>query len=253
MGGRARVGTSGWSYPHWRDGVFYPQGLPARDWLPFYARHFDTVEVNASFYRLPRREVFEAWHDLTPEGFCFAVKASRYLTHIRRLNGIEEPLKRLRENAQGLGPKLGPLLFQLPPSLPYGRERLAHLLTALQGHPAESGPRAALEVRNPTWLCPECYDLLSDAGVALCFSDWPDLKVEAPATAGFLFLRRHGPQALYASKYPEEQLRQEARRIRGWLDQGKEVFIYFNNDAHGWATEDARTLLNLLERQEDLP
>lgn len=243
---KAFVGTSGWSYPHWGDGVFYPKGLHSGDWLSFYAQHFTTVEINFSFYRLPKKEIFEGWREKTPSGFCFAVKASRFLTHVRRLAQPEEPLRRLWQNAQGLGSKLGPLLFQLPPSLPYGKERLAHFLRVLSEQRSGVRFRAALEVRNATWLSAECYDLLSAAEVALCFSDWPDLKVEEPVTASFLFIRRHGPEVLYASKYSEEQLRQEVHRIRYWLDRGKDVYIYFNNDANGWAVEDARTLAQLL-------
>ena len=247
--GKVWVGTSGWSYAHWAGGVFYPKGLRPTDWLPFYAQHFGTVEINFSFYRLPRREVFEAWRDKTPPGFCFAVKASRFVTHLKRLIKIEEPLRRLWTNAQGLGEKLGPLLFQLPPFLPYEKERLEDFLEILSREVAQGSCRAALEVRNATWLSAECYNLLSAAGVALCFSDWPDLAVEGPATADFLFIRRHGPQQLYASEYSVEELRREARRVQGWLHEGKEVFIYFNNDARGWAPNNARTLIQMLQEE----
>ncbi len=243
----AFVGTSGWSYPHWGDGVFYPLGLRSGEWLPFYARHFGTVEINSSFYRLPKREVFEAWREKTPSGFCFAVKASRFLTHVKKLDQAEEPLQRLLSNAQGLAEKLGPLLFQLPPSLPYAKERLASFLEVLSYREGPGRIRAALEVRNATWLCSECYDLLAAAEIALCFSDWPGLKVEDPVTAGFLFIRRHGPHELYASKYTEGQLRSEANRTENWVSRGKDVFIYFNNDANAWAVEDARTLNRLLQ------
>ena len=224
---RAFVGTSGWSYPHWGGGLFYPQGLRSGDWLSFYAQHFATVEINSSFYRLPKREVFEAWREKTPAGFCFAVKASRFLTHIKKLDQAEEPIRRLLGSAQGLESKLGPLLFQLSPSLIYEKERLVSFLEALCHPRAEGQFRAVLEVRNATWLRAECYELLSAAEVALCFSDWPDVKVEEPVTASFLFVRRHGPQELYASKYPEEQLRREAHRIRYWLDRGKDVYSLF--------------------------
>ena len=243
---RAFVGTSGWSYPHWGGGLFYPQSLRSGDWLSFYAQHFASVEINSSFYRLPKRDVFEAWRKKTPSGFCFAVKASRFLTHVKKLNQAEEPIRRLLGSAQGLESKLGPLLFQLPPSLSYEKERLVSFLHALSHQRAEGLFRAALEVRNATWLRAECYELLSAAEVALCFSDWPDLRVEEPVTASFLFVRRHGPHELYASKYPEEQLRREAHRIRYWLDRGKDVYVYFNNDANGWAVEDARSLAQAL-------
>ena len=246
---RAFVGTSGWSYPHWGDGVFYPQGLRSGEWLSFYAQHFATVEINSSFYRLPKKAIFESWREKTPSGFCFAVKASRFLTHVKRLNRTEEPLRRLLGSAQDLESKLGPLLFQVPPSLSYEKERLVSFLEALSHQRTEGRFRAALEVRHASWLHSECYELLSAAEVALCFSDWPNVKVEEPVTASFLFVRRHGPQELYASKYPEEQLRREAHRIRYWLDRGKDLYVYFNNDANGWAVEDARALTQAL--QED--
>jgi len=245
--GQSYVGTSGWSYPHWGQGVFYPPGLRPGEWLSFYARHFSTVEINSSFYRLPRKEVFETWRELTPSGFCFALKASRFLTHVKKLTQAEEPVRRLLENAQDLKEKLGPLLFQLPPSLPYAREKLVGFLEVLSHRKGRGRLQAALEPRHATWLCSECHDLLAAAGIALCFSDWPGLKVEEPVTADFLYIRRHGPHELYASKYTDQRLRQEARRIGHWVGRGKDVFVYFNNDANGWAIKDARTLTQLLK------
>jgi len=248
---RAFIGTSGWSYAHWGEGVFYPKGLRPSEWLSFYARSFSTVEINSSFYRLPRREVFEAWREKTPSGFLFAVKASRFLTHIKKLMEVEEPLQRLWANVQGLGEKLGPLLFQLPPSLPYRKEKIEGLLNSLPYQLSHGKGRAVLEVRNSSWLHPECYDLLSAAGVALCLSDWPDLPVEGPLTANFVFVRRHGPGQLYASEYSLSQLQNEAQKVRSWLNQGKAVFIYFNNDARGWAVKNARTLAQMLQEGQD--
>jgi uncharacterized protein YecE (DUF72 family) len=248
---KAFIGTSGWSYPHWGDGVFYPKELRSSDWLSYYAQHFSTVEINFSFYRLPPGKIFEAWREKTPAHFRFAVKASRFLTHVKKLTEVDEPLRRLWTNARGLDDKLGPLLFQLPPSLPYGQERLEGFLSSLTLLTGESGCRAVLEVRNPTWLCPGCFDSLSQAGVALCLSDWPDLVVEGPLTADFVFLRRHGPGQLYASEYSLAQLEKEAQRIGDWLNQGREVFIYFNNDASGWAVKNARTLAHLLREGAD--
>lgn len=244
--GRALVGTSGWSYPHWAEGVFYPSGLRPSQWLTYYSRHFCTVEINSSFYRLPPCRVFEGWREQTPSGFLFAVKASRFITHIKRLEQVEEPLQNLWSSVRGLAGKLGPLLFQLPPSLIYSRERLESFLSAWRQQPQGSSFRGVLEVRHPSWLCEQCYLLLSEAGFALCLSDWPELSVEGPSTADFVFVRRHGPGELYSSSYTPIQLESDARRIREWCDQGKEVFIYFNNDAFGWAVKNALTLIQLL-------
>ena len=155
----ARIGTSGWAYAHWRE-RFYPRGLSPRDYLPYYSQHFDTVEINRSFYRLPTREQFQRWADLTPPGFVFAVKASRLITHVQRLADVREPLAQLLGAASGLGPKLGPVLFQLPPSLAVDLERLDAFLALLP-----DGVRCVFEFRHPSWLVPAVFERLRDFGV----------------------------------------------------------------------------------------
>jgi uncharacterized protein YecE (DUF72 family) len=247
--GRAFVGTSGWSYPHWAKGVFYPARLRSSQWLSYYSRHFCTVEVNSSFYRLPSRRVFEEWRGQTPPGFRFSVKASRFITHIKKLEEAEEPLQRMLSSVQGLAAKLGPLLFQLPPSLSYSRERLEAFLATWSKQVKGVCTRGVLEVRHPSWLCDQCYLSLSAAGFALCLSDWPELPVEGPLTTDFVFVRRHGPGALYASAYTPSHLEMDARHIEEWCHQGKEVYIYFNNDAFGWAVRNAQTLIELLHHR----
>ncbi|MFN3476188.1 MAG: DUF72 domain-containing protein [Candidatus Methylomirabilales bacterium] len=245
MAGRAFIGTSGYSYPHWR-GIFYPQGLRTSEWLQYYSWHFQTVELNNPFYRLPTASAFEGWRKGTPPGFVFAVKASRFITHIKRLKDPEVSVGLFLERASGLREKLGPVLFQLPPSWPFNASRLEGLLRYLRRQSIVRRLRAALEVRHKSWLDSKAFTLLEEAGVALCFADWPDLPVEGPVTADFVYLRRHGPASLYSSSYSEEALAEEARKMKGWLKKGLDVYIYYNNDAYGYAIENALRLKALI-------
>jgi uncharacterized protein YecE (DUF72 family) len=245
MAGRLFLGTSGYVYPHWRR-VFYPPEVPAREWLPFYARHFATVELNNPFYRLPRKTAFRAWRAAVPEGFMFAVKASRYLTHLKRLRSPRAPLDRLLRRVRPLGPALGPLLFQLPTQFHADPHRLATFLRALARQPHLPGLRAALEVRHPSWLVPETFDLLRKAGVALCIHDARRHPVTGPVTADFVYVRRHGPRLGYHGAYSDTALRSDARRVRVWLREGLDVYVYFNNDGGGAAIRDAQRFGDLL-------
>ena len=245
MRGRLFLGTSGYFYPHWRR-VFYPPALPQRDWLPFYARHFPTVELNNSFYRLPSKAAFRAWRAQVDDDFCFAVKASRYLTHLKRLRRPTPPLDRVLRRVRPLGSTLGPVLFQLPQQFHANVPRLARLLRALGRQHLVDGLRAALEVRHVSWLAPETYDLLHKANVALCFHDARVLPVREPVTADFVYVRRHGTSARYLGAYTEPMLRADAAQIAGWLGDGLDVYVYFNNDGGGAAVRDARRLRQLL-------
>jgi uncharacterized protein YecE (DUF72 family) len=245
MSGRLRLGTSGYAYPHWRR-VFYPVTLPARAWLPFYACHFDTVELNNPFYRLPAKAAFRGWRAAVPEDFVFAVKASRYLTHVRRLKSPRAPLDRLLRRVRPLGAALGPLLFQLPPQLRADPGRLATFLRALERQPHVRRSRVALEVRHASWLVPEIFDLLRKAGVALCLHDARAQPVTGPITTDFVYVRRHGPRAAYGGSYTDAALSADAGRIRAWLADGLDVYVYFNNDTGGAAIRDARRLRALL-------
>lgn len=243
MRARARVGTSGYVYPHWR-GRFYPADLPVRAWVPFYAREFDTVELNNPFYRLPAAETFAAWRAAVPAGFVFAVKASRFLTHVRRLRDPREPLELLLARARALGEALGPVLFQLPPTFRLDLGRLDGFLAALARQRVVPRLRAVLEVRHPSWLEDAALARLRDAGVALCLADWPDLAIRGPVTADFVYVRRHGASGFGA--YGARRLAADARAIRDWLRRGHDVYVYFNNDAQAYAVRDARALRALL-------
>jgi uncharacterized protein YecE (DUF72 family) len=241
----ARIGTSGWNYPHWR-GRFYPEGLPAGRWLAHYAAHFDTVELNRSFYRLPTPHNFASWGADVPEGFTLAVKATRFTTHIKRLKDAAQTVANLLVAAKELGEKLGPVLFQLPPTMAYDASRLAGLLDYLTAQDLVPGLRAVLEVRHPSWLCPELFRQLERAGVALCLADYGALRVEGPLTAPFVYARRHGPSGRYAGNYPEEMLAADAARLKGWLAEGRDVYVYFNNDEAAYAVFNAKRLRELV-------
>ena len=239
---RVYIGTSGWSYKHWKE-VFYPPGLPASKWLDFYAKHFDSVEVNSSFYRLPKRETFESWHKKTPQGFIFAPKASRYITHVKKLKGAEGAWERFFNNVLGLGEKLGPILFQFPANWQANLERLGSFLTILP-----SGYKYAFEFRHESWFTEETYKLLRDGGAALCIADSPLWPTSIVTTASFTYIRFHGGKVLYASEYSEPELKKWAGIIERFLSDNIEVYAYFNNDAFGYAVKNAVQLKELLHR-----
>ena len=234
---RAFVGTSGWQYADWR-GRFYPEGLATRSWLEHYAGTFPTVEVNATFYRLPRRETVERWVTTVPNGFVLALKASRYVTHIRRLRDCRESIERMRSVLWGAGTHLGPVLFQLPPTLEADAELLRSFLMELP-----PGMRAAVEFRHPSWFVGPIPDLLEERGVALVHADRPGTRVQVPAVGGWSYLRFHQGRPDSAG-YRRSKL---ADYVDALVDvQPREVFAYFNNDTGAAAPEDAQTFMELL-------
>ncbi len=227
-------------YDHWRE-VFYPTGLPKSKWLEFYRRSFDTVELNNPFYRLPKKETFEKWAREVPADFVYSVKASRYITHVKKLHEVDEALSRMLEHYRGLGGKLAVILFQFPASWHKNVERLAGLLDLLPGD-----IRTAFEFRHESWFSVDIYDLLEKHGAALCIADSPRFPKVAKVTAPFTFVRMHGGSVLYGSEYSDEELREWARRIEGFLNHDVDTFVYFNNDAQGYAVANARRLKSLL-------
>lgn len=240
------IGTSGWSYKHWGNGVFYPPKLAQREWLAFYSKHFNTVEVNSTFYHLLKKSVFEKWKDTVPGDFLFVVKASRFITHLKRLKEPESSTAKFLENISGLGEKLGPVLVQLPPSMPFDAVRLRNFLDVITNVKIIPNLRLALEVRNSSWLNEHAFWILRQKNVALCFADWPGLKVDSPVTADFVYLRRHGPDEAYSSDYSIEMLQHDARKISAWNNHGLDVYVYFNNDIGGYAVKNALQLQGLL-------
>ncbi len=236
------IGTSGYVYPHWRKGVFYPAGLPARRELEWYAERFPTVELNNPFYRLPQPATVERWRDAVPPTFLFAFKASRVITHTLRLRDSAPPLAELMARAVLLGPKRGPVLFQLPPTFPLDLPRLEAFVAQL-----DRDWRWVMEFRHPSWHQPEVYHTLGRHTVALCIPIggpvFPDLVVTAP----FVYLRFHAGRAP-GGGFEAEVLREWAGRLRGALHSGLDACVYFNNDRDGHAVRDARSLTGLLQR-----
>ncbi len=236
--GRIRVGTSGYQYDHWR-GVLYPEGLAQSRWLARYAELFATVEINATFYRLPTPVAVDRWRDETPEGFLFAVKASRYLTHVKRLRDAGPGLGRFFRPVRRLGPKLGPVLWQLPPQMKPDLDRLETFLRRLPGE-----VRHAFEFRNEAWYAEAVCALLDRHGAAFCEHDLVEARPPR-LTGGFRYLRFHGTTARYGGRYGRDALRRVAEDLGRWRRRG-DAYAYFNNDLGGCAVRDALDLLALL-------
>jgi uncharacterized protein YecE (DUF72 family) len=239
---RYYIGTSGWHYDHWQH-LFYPDKLAKAKWLEFYARYFDTVELNNSFYRLPSERAFASWRDSSPEGFTFAVKVSRFITHIKRLKDSQAPLDTFVSRAKILGEKLGPLLYQLPPNMHRDDDRLESFLPIL---PREI--KHVLEFRHESWLNDRVFEIMRRYNVGLCVFDMPDYRCPLLATADFAYVRFHGSSRLYSSCYSDDELAGWAKRIAGLAPEVKAVYIYFNNDAEAFAVRNAITLYKYLER-----
>jgi uncharacterized protein YecE (DUF72 family) len=245
MAGRVLIGTSGYVYGHWRD-RFYPRQLPAREWFRFYAERFETVELNNPFYRLPSVAIFNAWRAAAPAGFSFAVKASRFITHMKKLTDPAPPLRLFLERARALEGTLGPVLFQLPRMFHADLARLDGFLAALTRQRLVKGLRVALEVRHPSWLDDAVFRRLENAGVALCFADWHEVPVAGPLTADFVYVRRHGSGRRYGGSYRAASLARDARDIRAWRRHGRDVYVYFNNDEKAHAVRNALALRELV-------
>jgi uncharacterized protein YecE (DUF72 family) len=236
-----RIGCSGWQYKHWR-GNFYPRDLTASRWLEFYAERFDTVEINNSFYRLPEAETFATWRKRVQKGFVYAVKASRFLTHMKKLKDPEEPLARFFARARQLGPTLGPVLYQLPPRWPVNLERFDHFLSAL---PARR--RHVVEFRDPTWYRDDVVDRLECHKVALCLHDMAVAPTARLRVGPFVYVRFHGPTK-YSGRYGDDTIAQWAEWLAECVRQRVPVYAYFNNDTGGHAPRDATRLREAVSR-----
>ena len=267
--GKVLIGTSGWAYPHWRRGTFFPRRMPQRQELPYIATHFSTVEVNGTFYSLTRPSACEGWRAAVPEDFVFAIKGSRYITHMLKLAKFESPLGNFFSSGiLRLGKKLGPLLWQLPPNLGFNADRARAFLEALprdipaaeawaRRHDSRTTGRAALrapdgrtrklrhavEPRHPSWMEDPALRLLEELDVALVAADTAGRHPFSLArTAGFAYVRLHGSTVLYASRYTDEEIALWAGRIRKLRDEGIDVYVYFDNDAKAHAPFDAARL-----------
>jgi uncharacterized protein YecE (DUF72 family) len=238
-----RIGCSGFLYDSWR-GVFYPEDLPHKEWLAFYASKINSVELNVTFYRLLKKEAFDKWYRETPSDFSFVLKGSRFVTHIKKLKDVEMPLSTFFNITTPLGKKLEVVLWQFPPNLKVNLRSLEDFIEYLNQYPA----RQVFEFKNKNWFNKKVFKILSASNIAICMSDWPDYADEVPLTANFVYLYRQGEEGKYASSYTTEQLQKDAKLIKEYMLQGKDVYIYFNNDAFGYAPQNAMELRAILEK-----
>jgi uncharacterized protein YecE (DUF72 family) len=234
------IGTSGWHYKHW-SGRFYPPNMKASDYLAFYQQYFDTVEINNSFYHLPSGKTIETWRDKTKRKFRFTAKASRYITHMKKLNEPEEALERYFDRMTILDGKLEVILFQLPPNWNFNQERLRTFLTRLN-----DGYRHAFEFRDTRWIRQETYELLREYKAAFCIYDFNGYQSPKEVTADFVYVRLHVPDGPYQGSYSEKRLAGWADSISSWAAQKKEVYCYFDNDQNTYAIRNAKRLKELL-------
>lgn len=241
MAGRVRIGTSGWHYDSWR-GPFFPEGLPLKKQLQYYASRFDTTELNGVFYRTPSQDAVRDWREKTGPDFIFAWKASRFITHWKRLseNSVNS-LELLEDRLSLLGSKAGPVLFQLPPNFQADPQRLAAFLKLLRPK-----RRYSFEFRHPSWYSPSVLRILADRNISLCISDHHDAPAPWRRTADFVYVRGHGPGGRYRGHYRGEELARWAKRIRSWKKQGCDVYVYFDNDQKSAAPADASKLAEIL-------
>lgn len=243
---RVFVGTSGYNYKHWSEGVFYPKKLPQRKWLEYYGETFNTVELNVTFYRLPKTETFEGWRQRTEPNFGFAVKGSRYITHVKKFKECEEPVKLFFAHASALKNKLEVVLWQLPPNLKLNLKKLEQFCSLLKNLVSSKNTRQSFEFRHQTWFCREVYELLKNYNFSLCIAHSSRYPRDEVVTADFVYLRFHGGEVLYGSKYSDDELHSWASKAKMWLKSGKDIYAYFNNDAYGYAVKNAETFKEMI-------
>ena len=231
-----RIGTSGWHYAHW-EGLFYPPRLPKSKWFEHYAEHFDTVEINNTFYQLPKEETFKNWHKQAPKNFLYTVKANRYITHIKRLKAPQESLERFFERARLLKKNLGPVLYQLPPNFHKNLDRLGNFIKFLP-----EDQTAVFEFRHESWFSEDTYKLLSKFNAGFCIHDMPGMKVPRVVTADIIYIRFHGPTGKYQGNYSKAALQNWAKWLKEHTKQAHSIYAYFNNDIHAYAIRNAKIL-----------
>jgi len=237
--GKIYIGTSGYSYDSWK-GDFYPEHLSRKDWLSYYAEKFNSVEINNSFYHLPARKTFQKWAGQTPQTFIFSVKASRYITHMKKLKDPQQPLSNFIDCAAGLGGKLGPVLFQLPANQKKDAEKLTNFLKTAKNI------KSVFEFRDQSWFDEQIYEILDSYGCGIVISSSPRFPYREKVTGSICYIRLHGKDKLYCSSYSKDELRRFADIALGCKKEGIDCYIYFNNDALGYAFRNADTLLELL-------
>jgi len=246
--GQFFLGTSGWIYSHWEK-VFYPPEVSSRSRLKYYSKFFNTVEVNYSFYHLPRKTTYQLWYQQTPNEFVFSLKVSRFITHIKRLKGIKSSWEEFFRRAGGLKEKLGPFLFQFPPSFKADLstrnyfEKFLEYLNKRYPH-----NRFAFEFRHRSWFNKDIYQILKENNVSLVVADSSRYPKADVITADFVYIRMHGPNTMFASNYSKKELRDLANKITDWQNQGLDIYCYFNNDFYGYAIKNAITLKQILRK-----
>lgn len=232
------IGTSGWHYRHWRN-VFYPPDIPVSNWLSHYASQFNTVEINCTFYKLPEIKEIKDWHACVPSDFLFSVKASRYITHMKKLSDTDQEINKFLKRISLLGEKLGPILFQLPPKWHFNNARLTTFLSSLS-----SDFRYAFEFRDQSWHNDDTYELLKSHQIAFCIFDMDGHVSSKSITTDFSYIRLHGPSTPYSGSYNDAELSLWSENIRNYLNSGVSVYCYFNNDQFGYALKNAQALLS---------
>jgi uncharacterized protein YecE (DUF72 family) len=237
---KIHIGTSGWHYNHWKE-RFYPAGLAKNKWFEYYARHFETVELNNTFYQLPKEETLQRWYELAPKGFVYSVKANRYITHIKRLKDPADELERFRQRIDILKEKLGPVLYQLPPSMHKDLGLLKDFLKLL-------GKRrmCVFEFRHESWFEQDCYELLEQFNAGFCIHDLQGMKVPRIVTSDVIYIRFHGPAGKYRGNYTGIMLKGWAKWIRQHMKDVRNIYIYFNNDTNAYAVYNAGKLKELI-------
>jgi uncharacterized protein YecE (DUF72 family) len=244
---KLHIGTSGWSYKHW-SGIFYPEYCKADKYLEFYTTKFACVELNSSFYHLPLKSTVTGWMNRTPETFKFCTKLSRLITHQLQLVNAEGALQNFLDVFGGMNKRLGPVLIQLPPGLTYNQSLISNFFNIIKEK--YSCFQFAVEVRNKSWINDNFFDLLGWYGITFVIADSGDrFPYSETVTSGSVYLRFHGREQLYASDYDETDLRSYAEKIINWLSEGKEVWVFFNNDYHGFAVKNAGRLIEIVSQQ----
>ncbi|MHC4438494.1 MAG: DUF72 domain-containing protein [Planctomycetota bacterium] len=236
---KIRIGTSGWYYDHWKE-RFYPADLPRSKWFEYYARHFDTVEINNTFYHLPKEQTLQRWHKIAPKDFLYAVKANRYITHIKRLKGTAEPLVRFFDRVGLLKSRLGPILYQLPPSMHKDLDLLESFIKLLPKRKT-----AVFEFRHESWYEDDTFELLEKSGAGFCIHDMPGKESPRIVTGDIIYVRFHGTTGRYSGSYPKSQLQSWANWLKDQTKKVRAIYIYFNNDEHAHAIKNAKQLKGL--------
>jgi uncharacterized protein YecE (DUF72 family) len=242
-GGQIHIGTSGWSYIHWK-GPFYPEALPTDQMLEYYAQHFHSVEINSSFYRLPDRKTLLHWYDSTPDDFLFTAKASRYITHMKKLGDPQKTVPAFLDSISMLDNKLGPILFQLPPRWHFNAERLRIFLDSLSNE-----FRYAFEFRDRSWLNRQTFELLAQRNMSFCIYELEGFITPDEMTTDHVYVRLHGPDGAYRGNYSHKALAVRAEMFTDWAHQGNTVWCYFDNDECGYAANNADQLQKMLSQQ----